>query len=253
MRQADLGAVFFAAATHADNYLAGRGLVLPADLHSRSACGNLVYNINYFIFVKAYTKNTFMELQDKPLDPEESLRLITRLISGARYNARRAAFGFIFWGVLVAVAALLNFFLAAYTGMRNPWLPWPVLTTAGFLFSVISYASRSRRRGALSTYGFFFKWLFFWGGLTYFLLVFLCIRENVPPVPFILALTSLLVGVAGLVLRFRPLAAGGVLFFAAAVAAVFLPAGYQLLLLGLTVLAGYMVPGILLTAKRADE
>jgi hypothetical protein len=191
-----------------------------------------------------------MELQDKPMDPAESLQLIRTFISSVRYDARRAAFGFIFWGLLIAVAALLQYVLATFTGMREPWLPWPVLMAGGFLFSVIHHASRSRKREAVSTYGFFFKWLFFWSGFTYFLVAFLCVTQRISPVPFVLALTSLLVGVMGLVLRFAPLTAGGVLFFAAAVASVFLLPEVQLLLLALTVLAGYMLPGILLTRKQ---
>jgi len=48
-----------------------------------------------------------MELQDKPLDPQESLKLIQQFIAGTRNNIRKSAFGFIFWGILIAVAALI--------------------------------------------------------------------------------------------------------------------------------------------------
>jgi hypothetical protein len=68
--------------------------------------------------------------------------------------------------------------------------------------------------------------------------------------PFMMALTSLLVGVSGFVLRYRPLIWGGVLFFLAAIAGVFLSGQGQLLLMVISILAGYMVPGILLTRGK---
>jgi hypothetical protein len=191
-----------------------------------------------------------MELQDKPLDPKESLQLIQRFISGARYDVRKSAFGFIFWGILIAAAALLNYLLVAFTSFASPWLPWPVLMIGGFVFTMICYRRAAKRRGTISNYGYFFKWLFLCGGLIYFLMAFLCTQQGISPMPFMMALTSLLVGVSGFVLRYRPLIWGGVLFFLAAIAGVFLSGQGQLLLMVISILAGYMVPGILLTRGK---
>ena len=191
-----------------------------------------------------------MELQDRPLAPQESLLLIQKFISGTRYNASKSAFGFIFWGALIATAALLQYFLLKFTSFSEPWLSWPVLMTGGFIFSIFYYSRAQKRDSRLSNYGFFFKWLFFCGGVTYFLLVFLSVSQQISPMPFIIALTSLLITVAGLVMRYKLLTAGGILFFVAAIISIYLSPLNQLLLLTASIVIGYLIPGIML-AKRA--
>lgn len=65
-----------------------------------------------------------------------------------------------------------------------------------------------------------------------------------------LALTSLLIGVSGLALRYPPLLWGGVLFFIAAIVCVYLTPLNQLLLMAFCVISGYLIPGILLTRQK---
>jgi hypothetical protein len=191
-----------------------------------------------------------MELQDKPIDPQESLALIQRFIAGSRSNVKRSSFGFIFWGILIAAASILNYLLLLTAVAGRAWIAWPVLTISGFIITLVYYARNTRKAGAVSAFGRFFKGLFMCGGFTYFLLIFLCLSLRVTPAPFMLALTSLLVTVAGLALRFRPLVLGGILFCVASIASVFISPANQLLLIGVCFLLGYLVPGILLVRKE---
>lgn len=193
-----------------------------------------------------------MELQDKPLDPQESLALIQKFITGTRNNMKRSSFGFIFWGILVAVASILNYLLLFTPAAGKAWMPWPVLCISGFIITLVYYARNARKSGAISAFGRFFKGLFMCGGLMYFLLIFLSLMLQVTPMPFVLALTSLLVTVAGLAIRFRPLVLGGLLFFVASIVGVFISPANQLLLTGVCFLLGYLTPGILLVRKEVE-
>lgn len=193
-----------------------------------------------------------MELEDKPIDPQESLQLIQKFITGARYNAQQSSFGFIFWGILIAAAALINYFLVKFTASDLSWLPWPILTIGGFIATTIYYSRKGKKEGIVSTFGRFFRWLFFCGGITYFLLVFLCVKQNISPTPFMLALTSLLIAVSGFAVRYKPLIVGGILFFVAAIVSVFISPVNQLLLITVLMLIGYLLPGILLVRKREE-
>jgi hypothetical protein len=56
--------------------------------------------------------------------------------------------------------------------------------------------------------------------------------------------------VSGLAMKFRPLVRGGILFFAAAVAGVYMPDSYLPLLTGLAMVGGYLIPGYLLKAAH---
>jgi hypothetical protein len=51
-------------------------------------------------------------------------------------------------------------------------------------------------------------------------------------------------------MKFRPLVRGGILFFAAAVAGVYMPDSYLPLLTGLAMVGGYLIPGYLLKAAH---
>lgn len=192
-----------------------------------------------------------MELQDKPLDLQESLQLIQRFISGTRDNFRRSAFGFIFWGILVTVAALANYFLLLITP-DFAWIPWPVLTIGGAIVTYIHYSVYGKRSGAISIYGHVFKWLFLCGGLTYFLFIFSCAALKISPTPFMLGLSWLLIVVAGLIMRFKPLIWGGILFFLATIVSAFISPTNQLLLTAGSFLIGYLLPGILLVRKKEE-
>lgn len=193
-----------------------------------------------------------MELEDKPLDPQESLLLIQKFISGTRGNVRRSAFGFIFWGILIAVASFGNYLLMLIIKPEIASLIWPVLTIGGFIVTMIYYTANSKRDGAVSAFGRFFKWLFLCGGITYFLFIFLSAEEHISPTPFMLALTALLIIVAGLAMRFRPMIWGGILFFAVSIISVFVAPLNQLLLVGGSFIIGYLIPGILLVRKKEE-
>ncbi len=193
-----------------------------------------------------------MTLQDTPPGPEESLALIRTYLASTRHHLGRSGFDFIFWGLTVALAALLHYGLARFSAFSQPWLPWPVLIFGGAIFTFARHARKSRKEGVVSTYGHFLRWLFSFGFAGYVLLSFLCLVQDISPMPFMMALTGLLEGVAGTVLRFRPLVWGAVLFFATAVAGVFLSQLDQLLLTAVAILAGYLWPGVLLTRKTRD-
>jgi len=192
-----------------------------------------------------------MELQDKPVDPEESLRLIQHFISGTRRNFRKSGFNFILWGILVAVAALSQYGLMVFTRSKYNWLSWPILMIGGALFTFAYHAKKSKKEPVVTSYDRFFRWLFTCGCFTYFLFSFLCARQGVSPVPIMLGFTGFLVSVTGLVVRFRPLLWGGAVFLVASIVGVYLPAQQQLLLITAAILLGYVVPGILLNREVA--
>jgi hypothetical protein len=57
--------------------------------------------------------------------------------------------------------------------------------------------------------------------------------------------------ISGTVIRFKPLIAGGILFGAVSVASIFVPPLSQLLLVAISLVLGFLIPGYLLkTAKE---
>ncbi len=87
-------------------------------------------------------------------------------------------------------------------------------------------------------------------GVSFILVVYISVSRGWPPFLYTLIVAAIGTTVSGLAMKFRPLVWGGVLFFGAAVAGVYLPDAYLPLLTGLAMIGGYLVPGYLLKAAH---
>jgi hypothetical protein len=189
--------------------------------------------------------------EERTLLPQESLALIAEAIRKTKENFRENSRFFLLWGWLIVAASLGFFLLRQYTETRFFFLPFPVLATAGIVTTLVWY----RRQKAVSpteTYlGYFVNRLWLVLGLSFILVVYISVSRGWPPFLYTLIVAAIGTMVSGLAMKFRPLVWGGVLFFMAAVAGVYLPDAYLPLLTGLAMVGGYLVPGYLL--KSAHE
>ena len=81
----------------------------------------------------------------------------------------------------------------------------------------------------------------------------LTVRAQVSPVPYILVLVRFATFISGSLLRFTPLIVGAVVMWVAAIICMML--GYQehLLVQALATVAGYLVPGYIMSAKARKK
>ena len=193
-----------------------------------------------------------MQLQDTSPSPSESLQIIEAFIGRAKQNLRAISFDLLLWGVLVAFAAVSHYLLLAIYKYPNAWLPWPVLMIGGSIFTTVYHISNRKKQKIKTFTDIFLMWLSICSGLVYFVIAFLCVKQTISPLPFMLAHTSVLILVTGAILRFKPLIAGGILFIAGAIIAAFLEEQNQLLLTTGIVIFGYLVPGILLRKEKSE-
>jgi len=80
--------------------------------------------------------------------------------------------------------------------------------------------------------------------------VYISVSRGWPPFLYTLIMAGIGTTVSGMVMKFRPLVWGGILFFAAAVAGIYLSDAALPLLMGLAMIGGYLVPGYLLKAAH---
>ncbi len=191
-----------------------------------------------------------MELQDIPLSPKENIDLIEEYISRTRQGLQNKSFDIIFWGFLVALASASEYLLLTMSSFDKPWLPWPILMISGTIVTIIYHATR-RGSQPITTYtDHFLMWLSISAGTVYFVLAFLCVRQQISPLPYILANTFILLFVTGAVLNYKSLIFGGVIFLLASVISIFLSYENQLLLTTFAVVVGYLIPGFLLRREK---
>ena len=79
-----------------------------------------------------------------------------------------------------------------------------------------------------------------------FAVIFIAVKNQVSPIPFILAVVGIGTFVSGSIISFKPLVVGGVIFWIAAIVACFCAPATQLLINGIATFIGYIIPGVIL-------
>lgn len=182
---------------------------------------------------------------EKSLSPQESLQLIAEAITRTKENINENSFLFLLWGWLIAIASFSFFLLQQYTYFRYYFLPFPILAIAGVITTIIYYRQKVTS-STISYLSHFLYKLWFVSGISFFAVVFINVWQHHPPFTYTLIIAATGTLVSGLVMRFIPITLGGISFFFAAIASSFVADEYKVLIQGVAVICGYLIPGYLL-------
>lgn len=186
-----------------------------------------------------------MSTEEKDLSPQESLQLITDAIRRTKENIKENSFPFLLWGWLIAIASFSFFLLHQYTSFQYYFLPFPILAIAGVIANIIYYKHRNTSSTITHLTNFLSKmWIAL--GISFFAVVFINVSKNHVPFTYTLLIAAIGTLASGLVMRFNPLVIGGILFFIASIASVYVADEYKVLLHGVAIVFGYLIPGYLL-------
>jgi hypothetical protein len=188
---------------------------------------------------------------EQALGPEESLEIISDAILRTREDSKKNSYPFLLWGWLVASASFLFYVLATLTSFKYYFLPFPIFAVIGVFSTLVYY--RKKMMPVTQTYlQYFLSRLWMIVGLAFFLTVFVSVNQGLLPFPFTLIIAGIGTLVSGLTMKFKPLIWGGVLFFCASLACVFVADDVKVLVHGFAIIAGYLVPGYLLKASNSQ-
>lgn len=187
--------------------------------------------------------------EEKKLTEAESLALISGMIHSAKENMGTNGIHYMIWGWGVFVASLLHYLLLK-AGYAQAGMVWLVLMP---LCGVLAYiaARNFRRQKTFTTYvESFLGYLWVAFGISLFVVLSFAGQIGFNIVyPFIIILYGIGTFVSGGALKFWPLKIGGILCWIIAVVAIRVGFEYQLLLIAVSVLISYIVPGYLLRNK----
>lgn len=185
---------------------------------------------------------------DHDFSPEESVDLISKMLSRAKLNVEQGSFHMILWGWLISAISLCHFLLLKFTDMQNPYIIW-WLTAIGGVVSMV-YGYRKGSRASVRTYaGHVHMWVWL-GFLISGIVLFIFLLDRPWLIGgYILILAGYATFLSGIIIKFSPMIAGGILFWLFALAAHFLDTENALLINAVAVLTGYLVPGYLLKRK----
>jgi hypothetical protein len=189
-----------------------------------------------------------MENDEKMMTGEESLKIISEMINKTKVNIRQGSFHLLFWGWLIFFCSLTEYILFNFTDISNPWYVW-FLTIPGAFVSLI-YGFATGRKEMVHTYAdmlYMWTWL---GFLASAIVLFILMSKNMENLaPFILLLAGFPTFLSGFIIKFKPLIAGGITFWAFALIAHFAGSNAAMLVTSVAMLTGYLIPGYLLKRK----
>ena len=192
-----------------------------------------------------------METENQSLSTEQSLQLITMMIRQAKGNVKRSAIYLILWGVTV-VAANLGMFTLMMLDYPRPYRVWLITIPAWIatIFISLKHRKESTVRSHLDRIN---ALLWYSYGVVIFAIVMFGFKINYQLNPIILLVSAVPAFVSGIIIKFRPLTVGGILFWVFGVICFLSQGPWQYLIGALAVTSGHLVPGLLLRNKKEHD
>lgn len=193
-----------------------------------------------------------MENGEKLMTGEESLKIITDMISRTKVNIRNSSFHLLFWGWLILACSLSEYILWKFTDISSPWYVW-LFVIPGVFVSFI-YGFTAGRKARFHTYA---DKIYVWTWMAFFLaaiVLFIILSDKMEFVaPYILTIAAIPTFLSGFIIKFRPLIIGGITFWIFAIIARFGGHEVSALAVPLAMLTGYLIPGYMLRRKVDHE
>lgn len=193
---------------------------------------------------------------ENQFDERQSLAIISEMIDNARERIVDDGFFYLLWGYLVFIAALSHFALLEFVQWEYAWVPWPVLMTLGGVLSAFVGA----RKASEAKHKTFFDTaaMYLWSAFLIALFMILAFTalgkvDSLATYPLIMVIYGIGTWVSGGILKFVPLIIGGILCWILAGVAFYFPFNIQLLLLALSILIAYIIPGHMLKFKASKN
>lgn len=182
------------------------------------------------------------------LTANQSLELISRMIREAKGRVQANSFYYLLWGWVI-VLANLGMFTLDRIGFERPYLIW-LITIPAWIISIV-WGFRNRRSSTTAThFERVSSALWFSLGVVIFTLVAFGSKINYQLGPIILMISAIPTFTSGVILKFKPLVAGGVLFWIAGIVSFLLPREFQPLVGAVAITCCYLVPGYMIKNRR---
>jgi hypothetical protein len=191
---------------------------------------------------------------EKQFDEKQSLAVISEMIQNARERVVDNGYWYLLWGYLVFAAAITNYILMEIVHWEYAWLPWPVFMILGGILSAFAgyrQASAARHKTFFDT-----VMISLWSAFLIVLFLILAFAalgkiNALAAYPMIMIIYGFGTWVSGGVLKYTPLVIGGIICWILAGIAFYFSFDIQILLLALSILIAYIIPGHMLKFKAS--
>jgi len=191
------------------------------------------------------SKLIFMETNEKSLKPEESLQIIEQMIQKAKSNLHDSSFYFLLWGWVILIANLGEIVLRKFTDYQKPYMVW-LIVIPGVIASVLYGAIKGKQSKVFSHLDRLnsLNWGVFLISYTLVLVFMKNFDYKIAPIIFLLAGNATFL--TGVIIKFKPLILGGIVFWIGVLFLFILPKEYTSFVSPIIIIFGYLIPGYLL-------
>ncbi len=197
-------------------------------------------------------------MENNSLTPEESFDIINKAISNFKMNYKESAQSFLLWGWVLTLASFSNFIILkilhtkeAYGSMGFYSLGnWCVFGIIGFIVLFFMERKTIKNKKVFSHLDAYIKNLWIVTAASFFIATFLCAKLEIAPPPIMLLIAGIATTTSGLLIKFRPLIIGGIAFFIFSIATTFVSNEYIALIVGVSIICGYLIPGYFLKSAK---
>jgi|688.fasta_scaffold569353_3 hypothetical protein len=194
-------------------------------------------------------------MENQELNTEKNLALISEMIASTRNKISEDGFHVIFWGVLLVICCLVQYVMIKFFSIENESnYVWSVLPILGVPFSIWYGRKHSKDNQVKTFVDEFYKYIWIGFGISLFCVISISIAYQHSPTSFIMILMGFAVFVAGVILKFKPLIFGAIVFWISSFIYFYAQNyGPQLLVFAISIILGYIVPGILLRKQYKSQ
>tara|TARA_B100001758_G_scaffold212990_1_gene197205 strand:+ start:103 stop:669 length:567 start_codon:yes stop_codon:yes gene_type:complete len=185
---------------------------------------------------------------------EDQIKLINETINQTKENLKPLSFNLIFWGVLINIMSFVHYFFSSFIEQTKYTVLayWIILPTLGMIYTIRWNIKKGIQIGYETIMGRTIKII--WGvfGFGWMLIVFTALINGFNPVPLILFLLGLVLMMNGLIIKFKPLTAGGIVMFMFIFSIISNPGANYLIINMAGVTLGMLIPGIFLSRMKVN-
>ena len=179
----------------------------------------------------------------EPITTDQGFTIINEMIHEAKLNLTSNSFYFLLWGWLMAFAGIGEYILQYVLHQRYFFIIWPIAGLLGGLSSMI-YGNKNRSINGKVNFtdrAIASLWMSF--VITLILIIVCAVKLHLSPNSFVMLLTGLPTFATGLMLRFKPLIWGGIVFWILGVVSFIIATEFSALLFSTAIIFGYLIPG----------
>lgn len=197
-------------------------------------------------------------MEKNDLTPEESFKIINKAIINLKMNYKEGAKNFLLWGWILTLASISNYVILKILHSRDAFdkmgfyslANWSVFLLAGFIIHFFVFRKIKRGKKVYTYLDSYITHLWQVAIIAFFAGTFICFKLGIAPPPVMLLIAGLATTTSGLLIKFRPVIIGGLIFFVFSIATTFVSNENIALLVGIAIFTGHVIPGYYLKSAK---